>query len=109
MTQLNTRATIDTLRSRDSATFNNTYQTLGSAVTHSMRLIKITNNSTVLVTISIDGLNDNEVLPAGSFVLIDFSANRETGNAFELPANTQFYVKGAAGTGSVYLSVYYAN
>jgi hypothetical protein len=74
-----------------------------------MRVIKITNNSNVLVTISIDGINDNEVLPANSFLLIDFSANRETGNGWELPANTQFYVKGAAGVGLVYLSVYYAN
>ena len=109
MSQLNTRATIDTLRTQDSSTLTGSYQAFGSIVTHQMRLIKITNDSNKLVFISIDGINDNEVLPASSFLLIDFAANRETGNAWELPANTQFYVKGTAGTGFIYLSVYYAN
>jgi hypothetical protein len=112
MTQLNIRATIDTLRSRDSATFTGAYQTLGAKFAHQARIIRITNNSNVLITISLDAINDMEVLPANSYITIDLASNRETGNSWELPANTQVYVKGAAGganAGLVYLSVYYAN
>lgn len=109
MNPLSIRATIDILRSIDSSTFTGSYQALGTPVANSVRIMKFVNNSNQDVTISIDGVNDYEILPATSYFVIDFSANRETGNAWELPSNTQFYVKGTAGTGSVYLSIYYAN
>ena len=105
------RVQIETLRSVNSTAFNGTYQALGSPLSNPARIIKIVNNSNVLVTISDDGVNDKEILPANSFVLLDFSSDRETGNQFSMAANTQIWVKGAAGGGNaglVYLSVYYA-
>ena len=98
----------DTLRSRDSATFTGSYQTLGGVTTQILRIIKITNNSNVLVTVSWDGTNDHDILPAGSFILLDVMSDRDQNNGFAIPEQTQFYVKGAAGTGSVYLSAYFA-
>ncbi len=63
--------------------------------------MKLVNNSSVLVTISIDGINDIDVAPANSFWLYD--EYKDTAHEF-LPAGTQIMVKGAApGLGSIYV------
>lgn len=108
MPQIHLRVLPETLRSRDSATFTGSYQTLGSPLSNTSRIIKVTNDSTVDVTFSWDGTNDHEFIPAGSFILLDFTANRAWDAVLVVAAQTQFYVSGAAGTGSVYLSSYYA-
>lgn len=95
-----TRLSWETLRVIDSATLNGTYQALGDALEQSSYICKVVNNSTVLVTISIDGINDVDVVPAGSFWLYDCDKTTEHES---IPVNTQFYVKGSAGTGSIYL------
>lgn len=100
--------TPDTIRSIDSATFTGSYQTVGTTMAHPVRIIKFTNNSTVFATISWDGTHDHDVLPAGSFLLLDVTGNEQNTNGFFIPVGTQFYVKGAAGTGLFYISTYYA-
>lgn len=95
-----TRIAWETLRSIDSATFTGSYQALGTPLAQPSYICKLVNNSTVLVTISIDGINDVDIAPAGSFWLYD----EYKGIVREfLPKGTQFYVKGSAGTGLVYL------
>jgi hypothetical protein len=98
------RVSWETLRSRSAATFNNTYQTLGTALENPSYILKMVNNSDQLVTISIDGTTDIDVCPANGFWLYD-EGKVGISSAFPaLPASTQIYVKGAvAGTGSVYL------
>lgn len=97
----------DTLRSIDSATFTGSYQAVGTALTKGARIIKFTNNSTVGVTLSWDGINDADYIPLNSFLLLDVSGARENSQFMEIQSGTQFFVKGSAGTGSVYISVYY--
>lgn len=96
-----TRLAWETLRSIDSATFTGSYQALGTPLQHPSYILKLVNNSTSLVTISIDGTTDIDVAPAGSFWLYD----EDEGNSSHesIPAGTQIFVKGSAGTGSVYL------
>jgi hypothetical protein len=93
----------ETLRSRDSATFTGSYQTLGTALVNPSYILKLVNNSTVLVTISIDGTTDIDVAPSGSFWLYDEGKVGGSSQIPAIPAGTQIFVKGAAGTGSVYL------
>ncbi len=100
------KITWETLRSRDSATFTGSFQTLGTPLQNPSAKCKLVNNSTVLVTISIDGTNAIDIAPAGSFWLYDESLYHMN-SAPALPAGTQFYVSGAAGTGSVYLVTQY--
>lgn len=96
------RISWENLRSIDSATFTGSYQALGTALAHPSYICKLVNNSTALITISIDGINDIDVAPAGSFWLYDESKYGIP--AYQaLPQRTQFYVKGSAGTGLVYL------
>ena len=99
------QALFQPLKSISSATFTGSYQALGTVLSAPARLIKIVNNSTVVVTISYDGgITDHDFIPIGSFTLYDFGTNRATSaNALDLPKGTQVSIKGNAGTGSVYL------
>lgn len=91
-------------QSRDSATFDNTYQTLGSALSSPAILVKIVNDSAIDVDISTDGTTDHDFVPANGFVLYDLRANHGQEIDFAFPQGTQFYVKGSVvSTGLVYL------
>lgn len=95
-----------TLRNINSATFTGSYQAVGTALTAPGRIVKIVNNSTVPVTVSWDGVDDHDYLPSGTFCLYDCGTNRGTpSEVLDISERTQFFVKGAAGTGSVYLVV----
>lgn len=93
----------ETLRSKDSATLTGGYDTLGTPLVYASYICKLVNNSTVLVTVSIDGATDIDVAPAGSFWLYDEGKYLPGVNPIFVPAGTQFYVKGAAGAGLIYL------
>lgn len=97
----------ENLRSIDSATFTGSYQNLGTPLVNSSYICKLVNNSNVLVTISIDGVNDMDVAPANSFWLYDEGKTGASAAMPALPAGTQFRVKGSAGVGLVYLVTQY--
>ena len=103
-----TRLVYDAMRSIDSATFTGVYQKLGSALSHATSIVKIVNNSNVLVTVSTDGINDQDILPANSFFLYDITSDSppETGSVF-VENGRQYFVKGSAGVGLVYLVTQY--
>lgn len=76
---------------------------------HPIRIFKITSTANVDVTVSYDGgTTDHEIIPAGSFLLIDVTSDRVWDCEFALAQGVQVSVKAAAGTGSIYLSTYYA-
>lgn len=102
------RLVYEPLRSRDSATFTGSYQTLGTPLGNPASIVKLVNDSNVLVTISVDGVSDHDVAPGGSFWLYDATSNSamESGSIFA-EKGRQYYVKGSASTGSVYLVVQY--
>ena len=83
--------------------FTGAYQALGTPLANPAYILKLVNNSTVLVTISIDGVNDVDVAPANSFWLYDEGKVGQSSSAPSLPAGTQIMIKGTGGTGSVYL------
>jgi hypothetical protein len=93
----------ETLRSIDSATLTGSYQALGTPLAHPSYICKLVNNSTVLITISIDGINDVDVAPANSYWLYDEGKVGLSGAYPALPQGTSVFVKGSAGTGSIYL------
>lgn len=100
------KLTYETRRSIDSATFTGSYQALGTPLANACSIIKLVNNSNVLVNISIDGTNDHDVAPASSFWLYDITSDspKETDSIF-VEKGRQYFVKGSAGVGLVYLVV----
>lgn len=99
------------LTSINSATFTGAYQLLSGALglTQPAFLIKILNNSNVPITISFDGVNDHDFLPAGGISQLNFQTNAQPTNwAALLARGTKIYVKGGAGIGSIFLSGWYS-
>ena len=98
----------ETLRSVDSSTLSGAYVAIGGPLLHPGSIVKLVNNSSVLVTISIDGTTDVDVAPANSFWLYDETTNRASAvDAVFAPQGRQYFIKGSAGVGLVYLSVQY--
>jgi hypothetical protein len=99
----------ETLRSIDSSTFTGNYQAIGTPLLYPASIIKLVNNSTSFVTVSVDGINDYDVIPINSFVLYDATSDSppQGSSGVFVPQGTQYYVKGASGTGDVYLVVQY--
>ena len=67
MSSLGVRVFYEALRSINSATFTGVYQALGTVLAHNPFLIKMVNNSTVPVTVSIDGIVDHDICPLARF------------------------------------------
>lgn len=97
------------LTSIASSTVTGTYQPINPNGTEAACfLLRIINDSDESITISYDGINDNEFLLANTFYDIATQTNSQPNARFALFAKyTKVYVKGSAGSGSVYLSGYY--
>jgi hypothetical protein len=96
------------IRSIDSSTFTGTYQKLGTPLVNAASIVKLVNNSTSLITVSVDGTTTVDVAPPTSFFLYDITSDSPNStDAVFIPAGTQYLVSGAAGTGLVYLVVQY--
>lgn len=97
------------LRSLDTATAA-TYAAIGTPLEHNASIIKIVNLSNKNLIISVDGVNDHDVVAANGFVLYDITTNSPHVNQVFVDLGRQYYAKtsdAAAGTGLVYLVVQY--
>lgn len=85
------------------------YTAVGTPFLHSLRMFRIVNTTNTSAAFSVDGVNNHFILPAGTFVLYDVSANNEPNSPFYLPYGTQFYVKylSAPASGDVYVEGIY--
>lgn len=105
-----TRIYPEVLRSIASSTISGTFAPIGTALLNSASIVKIINGSTNPVTISWDGINAHDYVPAGSFVLYDFTTNKPKDSPILVAQQgTQFYASGTAGTGIIYLVAFFGN
>ena len=97
------------LTSIDSADITEDYEPINPNGTEAACfLLRIVNDSDEPITISYDGINDNEFLLSNESLPIPTQTNSQPNARFALfHKYTKVYVKGSAGTGSVYLSGYY--
>ncbi len=79
------------------------YATIGPIVTDDVELVRIINNTDKNLIFSIDGVTNQFILIAGTFLLLDLRTNyKKIGN------RTQFWVKAEGalpGSGSAYIEV----
>jgi hypothetical protein len=86
--------TFDTLRTVAHGSVTSSYVALGTAFTHPVRMIRIINNTDGDMFFSLDGSTNQLFVPASSFVLYDFTANRDHIAPYFVMANgSQLYVK----------------
>ena len=94
----------------DSADFSGAFQILSAAngIPNACFLIRITNNSTIPITISYDGKNDHDWLASLGVLQLNFGTNAPSGYIANLRQSTKIYVLGlTTGTGLVYLAGWY--
>ncbi len=99
-------ATIDTLRTLGFAGISGSYAPVGTPLVFPTRLICFTNNTNGDVFFSIDGVNDQLFIAAGSFKLFDLNTNRlNQQQLWVFATHTQFYVKQSTAptSGAVYI------
>ena len=104
------RAAFGTLRTVASSTMTGSYLVFGTALNNGALLVKIQNNTTKDITISTNGTTDHDIIPAGAFAVYDVGTNGQSSDNSErlcFPGQTQFWLKGTAGTGNAYLSYIY--
>jgi hypothetical protein len=99
-----TKINWEQLRSINATSFTGSFQSVGGPLLFPSYILKMVNNTSVLVTISIDGVNNYDVAPAGTFLVYDLTT---TVNHESIPTGTQFYVSAAAGTGFFYIVTLY--
>jgi hypothetical protein len=82
----------------------------GIAMKDPIRILKVNNTTDADVYISFDGTTNNDVIVAGSGMVVDLTANKGIESGIYLPIGTIFYLKyvsGAPTLGNVYISAYY--
>lgn len=97
------------LSTLSSASVTGSYQSLNSpGFAKPPFFIRIVNASNQAITVSYDGINDNEYVPANGVFELPSQSNAQPKSELALfPARTQVYVKGTAGAGTITLSGYY--
>lgn len=105
-----TRAAFEAVREIANGSITANYQAVGTAITDHARLVRIVNTMNTEMYISLDGTTDHIRLAAGSFFIIDFSANKVRDDGLFLPIGTIFYVKQvtAPASGNLWIEVLYA-
>jgi len=84
------------------------YVAVGGALASPARVFIINNLTDANLDISLDGVNDNFILPPRSFKLIDVTANKVRDDGWFAPEGTVFYVKqtvGAPTLGAFYVEI----
>lgn len=102
----------ETIRSVNSTAFDGSFQALGTPLLYACPLLKFVNNSNVLVSLSWDGVNTHDILPATSFALYDFSSDAGSTRGLYASQGVQFWVSGSASvsnSGLVYLVAFHTS
>lgn len=92
---------------KDSSTLTGNFDLLKDGLEEACFLVRIINNCDKDITISYDGANDNDFAVAKTVsrvteIQLDFQLDNR-----RLAKGTKIYVKGAVGTGNIYLVGYY--
>lgn len=103
----------ETLRSLAFGGISAAYAGVGASFTNPVRMLTIDNFTDANLLISFDGVINKTVIHSNSTKVMDYASNKiEPVGQLEQPIGDRVYVKqesGAAGSGSVYVTVVYAS
>ena len=90
----------------NSASLTGSYQlVLSGGFAFDLAVYKAYNGGNTDVTVSYDGVNDHDVIPAGGTFILDVQANKE-GDKAAWPKGRETWFKGTAGIGTIYETGY---
>ena len=100
------------LRSLAFGSLSTSYAAVGSGFINPIRIFHLQNLTDANIVYSFDGVTDHGVIAAGSFLLLDVTANKTIVDGEFISRGTVISVATIAGetavsTGNVYLSVFY--
>lgn len=96
----------EALRSLAFGSISGTYATVGT-ITNPSQMYIVQNLTNATITFSMDGANDNFVLPTMAFQILDIGTNHGIPGTCSVAAGTILRAKGSPSSGSVYLTTFY--
>jgi hypothetical protein len=102
------------MRALDFGQLSTTYAALGSAFENPIRIFHLQNLTDANILYSFDGTTDHGIVAAGSFILLDVTANKSLDQGEFISAGTTIYVATLVDetpptSGYVVLSVFYGS
>jgi hypothetical protein len=93
----------------DAASLSSSYQAVNSSgFPAAMNIFNILNGGSTDLTLSYDGVNAHQYVPShANYGLASSEIASNTPDAVKIPKGTIIYIKGTAGTGTIYLTGYY--
>jgi hypothetical protein len=109
------RARYEPLRSVLFSGISGTYVGVGVPFESPARIIKVTNFTNKNILVSLNGIEDHDIVAANGFFLYDYCSNKSSaGGLLEQPQGDRMYIKAEAADnlptiGTVYITVVYAS
>lgn len=109
------RVRYEPLRSILFSGISGTYAGVGLPFFNPVRILKVTNFTNVNVLVSLNGIDDHDIVASNGFFLYDYCSNKaHAGGLLEQPQGDRIYVKAESGSnlpsiGTVYVTVVYAS
>jgi hypothetical protein len=108
------RVRYEPLRSIGFADIAPTYEPIGLPFANPVRILKVTNLTDQNMIISLNGVDDNDIVASSGFFLYDYASNKaSTAGLLEQPQGDRIYVRSETGVsptiGNVYVTVVYAS
>jgi hypothetical protein len=107
------RVRYEPLRSILFTDISGVYAGIGTPFANPVRILKVSNLTNQNMLISLNGIDDHDVVAAGGFFLYDYASNKaQAAGLLEQPQGDRIYVKALStppASGSVYVTVVYAS
>ncbi len=107
------RVRYEPLRSILFSTITSSYQSVGLPFANPVRILKVTNVTNQSILISLNGIDDHDIVAANGFFLYDYSSNKaNAGGLLEQPQGDRIYARAQSSLptiGSLYVTVVYAS
>jgi hypothetical protein len=108
------RVRYEPLRSIGHADIQIDYEPVGLPFANPVRILKVTNLTDQNMIVSLNGIDDNDVVASNGFFLYDYSSNKaSTAGLLEQPQGDRIYIRSETNTlpttGNVYVTVVYAS
>ena len=107
------RVRYEPLRSIGFGAVTSSYQAVGLPFANPVRILKVTNLTNQSMLISLNGIDDHDIVAGNGFFLYDYSSNKSSAaGLLEQPQGDRIYVKAATTlptNGNIYVTVVYAS
>lgn len=108
------RVRYEPLRTVGFGSITSSYESVGLPFANPVRILKVTNLTDKNILVSLNGIDDHDIVAANGFFLYDYSSNRaNVAGLLEQPQGDRIYVKASTVSlptaGSLYVTVVYAS